>query len=256
MDNDGIDMARRKRTSFEIAGAREARAIAANLGREARSTRQRRRLTQHHLGLRVGLSQSEISHLEAGHGHATSIATWTAIGIALGRPLAIGFGRDIVPAAQDEGHLAGQELLLRLAAAHGRVGQFELATRAADPSLSIDVCLRDSKARLLIVVEVWNRLDDLGKAARMMSRKVAEATALAATHEPPDRVVWCWLFVDTAANRDIVRRYPAVIKARFDGSSQAWVEALTRGATPPDRLGIAWIDPRQGVLRELRVRAF
>jgi len=37
--NDGVDMARRKRTSSRIAGAREARAIAANLGREARSTR-------------------------------------------------------------------------------------------------------------------------------------------------------------------------------------------------------------------------
>jgi len=237
MDNDGVDMVRRKRSSSEIAGAREARAIAANLGREARSTRQRRRLTQHHLGLRVGLSQSEISHLEAGHGQGTSIATWTAIGIALGRPLAIGFGRDIVPAPQDEGHLAGQERLLRLAAAHGRIGQFELATRAADPSLSIDVCLRDSKAQLLIVAEVWNRIDDLGAAARMMSRKVAEATALAATHQPPDLVVWCWLLFDTAANRDIVRRYPAVLKATFDGSSLAWVEALTRGATAAGATG-------------------
>jgi hypothetical protein len=170
--------------------------------------------------------------------------------------VAIGFGRDIVPGPQDEGHLAGQELLLRLAAAHGRTGQFELATRAADPSLSIDVCLRDFKARLLIVAEVWNRLDDLGAAARMMTRKVAEATVLAATHEPPDRVVWCWLLIDTAANREIVRRYPAVIRATFDGSSQAWVEALTSGTTPPDRPGIAWIDPRQGLLRELRVRAF
>jgi transcriptional regulator with XRE-family HTH domain len=252
--NDGADMPRRKRTSSEIAGAREAQAIAATLGREARSTRQRRRLTQAELGLRVGLSQSEISHLEAGHGQGTSIATWTAIGIALGRPLAIGFGRDIVPTTQGAGHLAGQELLLRLAAAHGRVGQFELPTRATDPSLSIDVCLRDRKARLLILAEIWNRFDDLGAAARTMSRKVAEATVLAATHDPPDRVVWCWLLVDTAANREIVRTYPAVIKAIFDGSSQAWVQAFTGGSEPPGRPGIVWIQPRQGRLTELRVR--
>jgi transcriptional regulator with XRE-family HTH domain len=247
-------MARRKRTSSEIVGAREAQAIAATLGREARSTRQRRRLTQTALGLRVGLGQSEISHLEAGHGQGTSIATWTAIGIALGRPLAIGFGRDIVPAPRDAGHLAGQELILRLAAAHGRAGQFELPTRPGDPSLSIDVGLRDPRARILIVAEIWNRLDDLGAAARAMSRKVAEATVLADAHDPPDRVAWCWLFVDTAANREIVRRYPAVIKATFDGSSQAWVQALTSGSAPPNRPRIAWIEPHQGRLVELRLR--
>jgi transcriptional regulator with XRE-family HTH domain len=249
-------MARRKRTSSVIAGAREAQAIAAALGRDARSTRRRRRLTQMELWQRVGLGQSEISHLEAGHGQGTSIATWTAIGIALGRPLAIGFGRDIVPAPSDAGHLAGQELLLRLAAAHGRVGHFELPTRATDPSLSIDVCLRDRRARVLIVAEIWNRLDDLGAAARTMSRKVAEATVLAATHDPPDRIAWCWLLVDTAANREIVRTYPAVIRAIFDGSSQAWVQAFTSGSAPPIRPGIAWIQPRQGRLTELRVRMF
>ena len=195
-----------------------------------------------------------MSHLEAGHGQGTSVATWTAIGIALGRPLAIGFARDIVAAPRDAGHLAGQELILRLAAAHGRVGQFELPTQPADPSLSIDVGLRDRRARILIIAEIWNRLDDRGAAARAMSRKVAEATVLADTHDPPDRVAWCWLLMDTAANREIVRRYPAVIKATFDGSSQAWVQALTSGSAPPNRPGIAWIEPHQGRLAELRLR--
>jgi transcriptional regulator with XRE-family HTH domain len=249
-------MARRKRTNAEIAGSREVQAIAANLGRDARSTRRRRRLTQAELGQRVGLSQSEISHLEAGHGEGTSIATWTAIGIALGRPLAIGFSREIVPEPRDAGHLAAQELLLRLAAAHGRVGSFELSTRAENPSLSIDVCLRDRRAGILIVAEIWNRMDDLGAAARRMARKVAEASDLANSHHPPDRVAWCWLLVDTAANREIVRSYPAVIKATFDGSSAAWVRALTTGSAPPDRPGIAWIDPRHARLTELRVRMF
>jgi transcriptional regulator with XRE-family HTH domain len=246
-------MARRRRTTAEIAGSREAQAIASTLGRDTKSTRRRMRLTQTELGRRVGLSQSEISHLEAGHGQGTSIAQWTAIGIALHRPLAIGFSRDILSAPHDAGHLAAQELLLRLAAATGRIGQFELPTRASNPSLSIDVCLRDMPNRVLIVAEIWNRLDDVGGAARTMSRKAAEATLLAATHDPPDRVAMCWLLVDTAANREIVRRYPAVIRARFDGSSKAWVNAFTTAAAPPDRPGIVWIDPRQGRLRELRI---
>ncbi len=247
-------MPRRKRTNAEIAGAREARAIAASLGRDARSTRKRRRLTQAELGRRVGLGQSEISHLEAGHGQGTSIATWTAIGMALGRPISIGFSRELVAAPNDAGHLAAQELVLKLAATHGRTGSFELATRASNPSLSIDVCLRDRRDRVLLIIEIWNRLDDLGASARNMSRKTAEAMALATTFEPEPRVAWCWLLVDTAANREIVRRYPAVIGALFDGSSRAWVRALWNGSAPPDRPGIAWIDPRLGQLSELRLR--
>lgn len=248
-------MARRKRTNAEIAGAREAAAIAAVLGREAHTTRRRRRLTQAELGRRVGMSQSQVSHLEAGFGQHTSISAWTAIGVALNRPLAIGFSRDImVPLPRDAGHLAAQELVLRLAAANGRNGRFELSTRPANPSLSIDVCLHDRRQRILFVIEIWNRLEDLGAAARSTARKVAEAAQFAATHEVPDRVAWCWLLVDTAANREIVRRYPAVVGATFDGSSQAWVRALTDGTAPPDRPGIAWVDPRAGRLTELRLR--
>jgi transcriptional regulator with XRE-family HTH domain len=253
MDNDGVDMARRKRTPNEIAGAREAVAISAHLGREARTTRVRRRLTQKQLGRLVGLSQAEISYLEAGHGQGTSIATLVAIGAALGRPMAIGFSRDLVSTPNDAGHLAAQELILRLASKHGRTGRFELPTRPTNPSLSIDICLRDRPARALIVVEIWNRLEDLGAAVRGMARKVAEAQALAATHAPPDRVAWCWIFADTAQNRELVRRYPAVFRAQFDGSSRAWVRALANGAAPPDRPGITWIDPRRGALTEMRL---
>ncbi len=247
-------MARRKRTTNEIAGLREARAIAANLGREARSTRTRLRLTQAELGRRVGLGQSEISHIEAGNGDGTSIATWTAIGMALGRPLSVAFSRDLTSATpRDAGHLAAQELLLRLAAATGRTGRFELPTRPLNPALSIDVCLRDARYRVLIVAEIWNRVDDVGAAARGMSRKVAEAAVLAAGHDPPDRVAWCWLMVDTAANRAIVRRYPAVIRSLFGGPSKAWVRALTTAAAPPEAPGIVWIDTGSGALTELRL---
>jgi transcriptional regulator with XRE-family HTH domain len=247
-------MARKRRRTAEIAGAREAQSIAATLGREARSTRLRRRLTQAELGQRVGLGQSEISHLESGHGQNTSIATWTAIGIALNRPLAIGFSRDILDSGlSDAGHLAAQEFVLRIAATIGWTGHFELPTRPSNPALSVDVCLQDRSRRQLVIIEIWNRLDDLGAATRTMVRKIAEANDLAASHEPPERVAACWLLVDTAANRELVRRYPAVMRAVFGGSSQAWVRALTTGAEPPDEPGVAWIDTRQGRLMELRL---
>ena len=246
-------MPKRKRSRAAIDGAREAQAIAANLGGEAKATRHRRRLTQARLGELVGLSQSEISFLETGHGVGAPIATWAAIGMALGRPLSVGFSRDLTPEPRDAGHLAAQELVLRLAATHGRTARFELPTRPSAPSLSIDVALVDARQRALIVVEIWNRVDDVGRAARGMSRKIAEAETLAAAARQALRVAWCWLLVDTAANRALVRRYPALLRAQFPGSSLAWVRTLTIGGEPPRLPGIAWIDPRIGRLASLRI---
>ena len=113
-------MRRIRRPPAVVTGSREAQAIAANLGRDAKATRQRRRLTQADLASLVGLGQSEISYLERGHGAQTSVETWVAIGIAPRRPIVIGFSRDVVdPLPQDRGHLSAQELVLRVAIAAG-----------------------------------------------------------------------------------------------------------------------------------------
>ena len=203
----------------------------AKLGRSpphsaAMSARRERRdsFTQAALGERVGLSQSEISHLERGNGARTPLETWVAIEIALGRPLAVGFSRDVVdPAPRDAGHLIAQELILRLAAATGRPAHFELTTRPDNPSRSVDVGEVDLVNRVMILLEIWNRLDDIGAAARSSDRKTAEAATLMLAPGSPLRVASCWVLVDTAANREIVRRYPAILRARFPGSSAAWV---------------------------------
>jgi transcriptional regulator with XRE-family HTH domain len=229
---------------------REAQAIAANLGRDAKATRRRRRLTQAELGDRAGLGQSEISYLERGHGARTSIETWVAIGIALERPIAIGFSRDVVdPLPQDAGHLAGQELVLRLSGAAGWQGRAEVPSDPLDPRHSTDLELTAPNGRI-VLIEIWNRIDDMGAAIRSSDRKLAEVARRQTSGDP---IGSCWLLVDTAANREIVRRYPAIIRARFGGSSQAWVAALTTTATePPTEPGIAWIDIRSRRLRELR----
>ncbi len=236
----------RKRRAAQIAGAREARAIAATLGRETRITRRRRQLTQAALGERVNLSQSEISHLERGHGARASIDTWVAIGMALNRPIAIGFSRDVVdPMPADAGHLAAQELLLRVASAAGWETRFEAPSNPAVPRHAIDIVLLN-RQRTTILVEIWNRLDDLGAAVRSTDRKIADIRSGA-----PTRSVWA--MVDTTANREIVRRYPAILRARFGGSSARWIQAITAGTTPPSAPGLVWVG-RVG-LRELRLPA-
>jgi transcriptional regulator with XRE-family HTH domain len=242
-------MGSRKRRAARTIGAREANAIAGNLGRDLRRTRIRRRLTQTALGDKVGISQAGVSALEAGRGARTSIETWVALGIALNRPMAIGFSRDVVdPLPQDAGHLAAQELVLRLTTAAGWTGRFEAPSDRLDPRHSTDLVLTSQHGRI-VLIEIWNRLDDLGAAVRSSDRKIADVS------RPGPAVGSCWLLVDTAANREIVRRYPSIVRARFAGSSNGWVAALTRGATPPQRPGIAWIDVRSARLRELRLSA-
>ena len=251
-------MTRVRRTAAQVQGAREAARIAATLGGDLKRTRVRRRLTQRALGDRVGLSQGRISDLERGDGASAPLDTWLALSLALGRPLAVSFSRDIeVDEPRDAGHLRAQELVLGLARRLGRRADLELATRPADPSRAIDVVIRDDPARCLVLVEIWNRLDDLGAAVRSTSRKQVEAEGLAilaAGDGTRYRVASCWLLVDTAANRRLVARYPEIFAARFGGSSVGWVRCLVEGAAPPVGPGVAWIDTRAGRILPMRHR--
>jgi transcriptional regulator with XRE-family HTH domain len=237
-------MRRVRRPPAIVTGAREARAIAANLGRDTKATRRKRHLTQAELGALVDLRQSQVSFLERGHGARTSVETWIAIGIALRRPIAIGFGRDVVAPLNDAGHLEAQELVARVATEGGWRVRFEAVDDPRAPTANTDLHL--THAADVVLVEIWNRLDDLGAAARSSDRKLAVASGRARS---------LWLLTDTAANRAIVGRYPTILRARFPGSSAAWVRALTIGTPPPVAAGIAWIDVRTGRLRELRFRA-
>jgi transcriptional regulator with XRE-family HTH domain len=252
-------MERHRRTGFEVDGTIEAASIASSLGGDLRTTARRRRLTQAEVGRRVGLSGPRIGEIQRGMGASASLETWVKLGKAVGRPLAVSFSRDIdAHEAHDAGHLAAQELVLGFARRHGRRADFELPTRPSDPTRSIDVALLDDAARVLIVVEIWNRLDDLGRAARATSRKAAEAegpATIAARTGPPYRVAVCWLLVDTAANRRLVARYPEILQSRFPGSSFGWARCLCDCLPPPDQSGIAWIDPRSGRIVPLRIRA-
>jgi transcriptional regulator with XRE-family HTH domain len=207
-------------------------------------------MTQAQMGALVDLSQAEISRLERGRGAGTSIETWVAIGIALERPIAIGFSRDVVEPLNDAGHLAAQELVIRLARAARWTVSFEAPSNPSDPRHATDLVLE--RTGEIVLVEIWNRMDDLGAAVRSSDRKVAEAIA-----RDHGTVRSCWLLVDTAANREIVRRYPAILRARFDGSSVGWVDALASGRPTPTspRPALAWVDPRSGRLAELRLRA-
>jgi hypothetical protein len=177
------------------------------------------------------------------------------IGIGLNRFLEIRFGRDALEQPADAGHLAMQELVLRLGRANGFTGEFEVPTRPAEPWRSIDVVLARPLRRLMILNECWNTFGDIGASARASLRKAAELEALATERWGEDaqvRVVW--IVRATARNRALLARYPEIFASRFPGSSRAWVRALTEGGEPPAEPGLVWCDVAAARLLEWRRR--
>jgi transcriptional regulator with XRE-family HTH domain len=244
----------RRRTNDELDGDRESVRIALALGADLRGSRRRAGLTQEQVADRVGVKRARIGELERGKGASAPLALWVRLGKSLDRPFAASFSRDLreLPEAVDAGHLAAQEVVLRLARRAGRSGEFELPTRSSGSPGVVDVAIRDDVQRVLILVEIWNRLMDLGAASRSTSRKTLEVDA--AILPAGFKLASCWLLVDNAANRAIVRHFPEIIRARFPGSSLDWVRALVDGSEPPSGSGIAWVDPRSGTITELRLR--
>ena len=238
-------MPERKRTQLWAEAARLSQEQLARAGREVLTSRKRRRWTQEQLGERAGMSRATVSLVELGRGGGLTLDAWQRISVALGRPLRIELGRDSREEPADAGHLRIQELLLRLARANGHGRSFELPTRAADPSRSVDVLTRDDRGRRLLIEECWNVIGDVGAAARSTSRKVAEAEALAIS-VGGDRGAYSvhavWVVAASRRNRELVARYPELFATRFPGSSRAWVAALTTGAAPPAQPGLVWCD--------------
>jgi DNA-binding XRE family transcriptional regulator len=249
---------RRRSTELEREVARRSTAMSLSLGRDVRDGRIRRSMTQQVAADQVGISQTAWSRIERGLGGQVPLRTWVAIGIALERPLAVGFSRqlDTSRGPADAGHLEIQEHVLGLARATGRHGMFELPTRPADPSRSTDVGIRDDRHRVLIQTECWNTFGDFGAAVRATNRKAVEAEAhaiaTAAGDAEPYRVATVWVVRASANNRAVVARYPHLIEAAFPGSSRRWVATLTGGAPPSEKPGLVWYDPGTRRLTEHR----
>ena len=216
----------------------------AQLGGDLRASRLRRRVLQRELGDIVGVTQVTISRLELGRGGSLSLDVWQRAFAALDRQLVLNATRDQLEQPADAGHLQIQELLLRLGRRVGYKGSFELATRPAEPSRSVDVGLRDDRRRRLVLVECWNTIGDVGAAVRSTNRKLAEAAQLAVAigGDRPYAVAACWVVRATTRNRALVARYPEVFVAKFPGSSLGWVRALSQRTEAPPETGLLWCD--------------
>ncbi len=225
------------------------------LGRGLAPARRRRRWRQADVSERIGVSRSAYSRMERGVASGAPIGDWVAAALALGLTPRFELGRDPIEDLPGEGHLAIQELLLRLGRGAGYAGSFELGIRP-DTRHSIDVALRDARRRLLLVVEAWNSFGDVGAASRGFQRKLAAAGEIADWLDGGGYSVHgAWVVRASRRNRTLVSRYPGVFAAACPASSRQWVAALASGAAPPLEPGLAWCDLAATRLIEWRARA-
>ena len=243
-----------RRSRAEIEAGEEAEAVRRAIGRGIAAARRRRGLTQDALAGRVGASQSAISRLERGVA-PLEIGDLVRVARALGIAPRVELGRDPRDGPADAGHLAIQELLVRLARATAGAALVELPLGPSDRSLSVDVCVLRRSRGELIVQEAWNRIGDVGAGLRSFDRKLAiAAEAAVAFPAPPSIVTGVWVVRATRANRALLDAYPALFATRFPGSSRLWVRALTTGSAAPREAGLVLCDVGATRLFEWRPR--
>ena len=243
-----------RRTQVELEAQRALSAVLRREGRKVRAARRRRRWTQTDLGHRCDLAQTTVSKLERGEGGSLSLESWQQVALVLALPLDLSLGRDALEEPIDAGHLAIQELVLRLARPLGFARMFELPTKPSDPSYSTDVGLRDDVRRVLVQVECWNTFGNINASIRSSDRKRAEAEAMsiAIGNGEPYAIHQAWVVRATRRNQELLTRYPEIFASRFTGSSKLWVSALTKGTPPPAEPGLVWCNVAATRLYEWR----
>lgn len=237
-------MPRSHRTAIAVEAALRSLERRSQLGALIREARLRRHWTQTELGRRSSLSRMAIARIERGQTRL-DLEALERVAAALDLSLTVSLGRDPLRDTPDAGHLAIQELVLRVGRRAGLERRFELATRPAEPWRSADVYLGSHRQRVAIDAECWNTFGDVGAAARSSKRKLADLEQLAAaTWGGEGRASLVWIVRDTAANRALIARYPEVFATHFPGSSRAWIDALTKGGPIPNEAGLVWCDVR------------
>ena len=233
---------RKRRGNVAMEVARRWQERRAKVGGDVRSMRVARGWTQTELAVLAGVGRMMVVRIEVGTA-AFDAEVLERLGAAFGVPVLLGFGRDPLADVADAGHLAMQELTLRLGRRAGFATQFELATRPQNSRHSADIALADDRRKLAVEIECWNSFGDIGAAARSTARKATELEELVAHRWGEEgRVSSVWIVRDTTRNRSLIARYPEVFRSRFPGSSEAWVRALTAGGDVPTEPGLVWCD--------------
>jgi transcriptional regulator with XRE-family HTH domain len=244
------DRSRRRAGIHRTHGRTRASSIAGRLGVGLKERRLGGDLRQVDVSDRAGVTQSWVSRMERGLGQSASLETWASVAAAVGLQL-VAFLED-VPGAdrpRDYEHLKRQQLIIETATAGGWRAAPELLI---DPGLTrsraVDVYLERPTGHEAAAVEIWDFFDDVGAAIRGLDGKVAMiARRHAVTETSAGGLTWrvggLLVVRGTRRNRALVREFGAIFRARFPGSPDAWMAALTDPARPlPSAGALLWTD--------------
>lgn len=244
-----------RRTPSQVTWDESASELMAKLGSAIRDARRRAGLSQSELAAHAGVVQGTISAIELGRTATVSLLVLVRVASACGDEVHAYLERASgTDEPRDIAHVRAQSLIVDLATPGGwRATPEARIDGMADRSRSIDVLLERSRPREateVAVIEVIDWLADLGAALRDWDRRLArveERTIATRTREGDSstlvpRVSGCWVIRATKRNRALVSELRALFRARFTGSSRAWLAALETGSPMPVDPALLWIN--------------
>lgn len=250
-----------RRSNLQAKADRQSATVAEKLGKMLRDRRKATHQTQRQAAERAGLSQTGWSLLERGDPR-TTLATWNRAAVAVAGTLDAYIRRaSATDMPRDATHLRNQELVIRTAATGGWTALPEQAIdRDARTSRAADVLLHRKRAtgREYLLVEIWDWFDDVGAAVRDWDRRIAAVERFAVARTAGDdalpRIGGCWVVRATSRNRRLVAEHSHFFRARFPGSSRAWLAAMTDATKAmPLEAALVWVSVSGGRLVAARM---
>lgn len=180
------------------------------------------RLLRHHQARRqidvaqaAGLSQAQVSRLEAGRLDGVPLRSVRALARVLGADVVVTLrwrGGDLDRLA-DERHAALVGATIRVLAAAGWIGQPEVSYSVFGERGSVDILAWHPGAKVLLIVEVETELTSIEETLRVHDAKVRLAAAIARERFGWDTTLAARLLVlpDTTTARRRVRRHELVL---------------------------------------------
>ncbi len=185
------------------------------LGRLLRLLRHHQARRQTDVALAAGLSQPQVSRLEAGRLEGVPLRSLRAVARALGAEIVITLrwrGGDLDRLA-DEGHASLVGAAIRVLEAAGWIVQPEVSYSVFGERGSIDIVAWHPEARVLLIIEVKTELTSIEETLRRHDAKVRLAPGIAQERFGWDARLVARLLIlpDTTTARRRVRRHEVVL---------------------------------------------
>ena len=227
-----------RRPSIEREIQRRLRATYRSIGTDIERLRTDAAATTARVASIAGIDRSFEGRIEAGEAHP-SLATLTAIAVALGADLSIRFYAGTGPRLTDRHQARMLEAILdRLAS--GWTPHLEVPVSRPARGV-IDAVFERPLERLLVVSEAYSAIARLEQQIRWSAEKAASVGSSSLVGPGPEWSVSRLLILrSTASNRELARTFEGTLRAAYPASTRAAVRALVDDEPWPGD-AIIWI---------------